>query len=437
MGVVLLTQLARSERTPRSREWFWQRALIVLLCATGVLPSLIDVVFYSHHISSVSAPVPLGGLANDARLGTLLLAHAVAFFGVITSLGRNHDLRGAAVIPYLAPWAAMEISSICANGTIGTSALLWPMVGAYFWLSQTPLKVLDTVAVITGTMAVLGLLGGVLRPDVFTVPESGGGEAKAIIGHQLLAGPFGHPNSFGQALGFGLPTLLLLKPGKLRKLFVAATILALLWTSTRTGIAGGTVGLVVLWLLRNHSPERERSRRTRITLVVVAMVAACVAAVVIPFTATRPEMFAYRGQIWLSSRQYIRGHWMVGRGSDFYSAITVDYNPLGDQAFHGHNLVLHFVTTAGLLGGLGLALLAFGLMRRSIAAARAGVDFPLAFTLAFFVVAILEVTTDFRQPGKPGYSVWAPAAVILLGAVAARRESVAGEPRRAERMPAH
>jgi hypothetical protein len=391
------------QQSPRER-YLGARLLLMLAWAYGVLPSLLQVVRSARPAIDVSVtvtPVPIA-----ARATQLLVLLMMTTSGAVILQNIRMRVSAGALAMFLAPWALMMVLTLRANGEVKYSMLLFPLVAGAFWTARVPLRVLSTIGVLTVVTAVISLVMG--KFTSLGVVRNASFADKALVGDGgLLAGPFTHPNALGLALVIGLPALFLVERTWVRRLGVLVILVALVWCGARTSLAAAILVLLVAVALRKPTIMRVR-------LVQLGLVAGAVAVCWVPLHAVSPSAYNNRGQVWLGSREVWRAHSWLGAGPDYYRSAGVYANELGRQAFHGHNLLIHLLTTGGVVAVAVVSVFLLETERRAIRLARGGETFPLLFLVAFAGASILEVVTDFRTPSGYGVVAWISMAAIFF-----------------------
>jgi O-antigen ligase len=113
-----------------------------------------------------------------------------------------------------------------------------------------------------------------------------------------------------------------------------------------------------------------------------------------------------------------------GNGYGWYGEIAKFANDLTAVSFNGHNLFVHAMVTGGIVLVIALGLLAWRLIVVATGEAGKGRLFPMAYTLSFFVIAVLEVPTRFRDVDPQSWVSVIPLIIIAMNS----RKSVQSEP---------
>lgn len=204
----------------------------------------------------------------------------------------------------------------------------------------------------------------------------------------------------------GICTLALSR--RTRNVTLLIITVALLWSASRTGLYSLGAGLLVAWIL----PLLRGGMRS--FAVTFAAAAAGAVVVVLPLTNDSLRAFSDRGQIWIGSLDAWTNNPLTGNGINWYSQIALVNNVLLPQAFHGHNLFVHWLATGGVV--LVLAVLIF-LIKALIVArdeAKSGQYLAASYLVGFLVMAALEVNISFRDLTPTFWVMVVPLAVIVL-----------------------
>jgi hypothetical protein len=388
--------------------------LIVLVWALDVLPHLYDLIRTGHTtlaVNTSSATATGTGRTIETALFFLTVGYALL---MILQGGKQRTSSGLLLL--VLPWMAMLFSQVQVSGRPTKAAILYPAVVAAIWLSRPHARALAAIGWITLGTAAASLALFLAIPSIGQTPQSGGAEAKAVFGSTLMSGIFTHPNTLGVALALGLPTIALMDVSRRHMAYAFTFVCAcIVLSGSRTSmIAAGCTLLLFVVAYRNR---RYRLDRQVLGWLPGALVGGIlIGGPYLAFSTSDPTRFAGRGQIWMGSIAYWKQHVWRGNGPNFYGVVGTVNNNLTPLAFHGHNMVVHLLTTGGLLAGAGYAVL-------MIACAREGVRALPEFGWKVHYVAVLgligwlEVATDFLDIGQLDYAVWPALAVLLLTGV--------------------
>ena len=364
--------------------------LILLSWAVVLMPRLVQSLTAPKYRTTVDEPLPYTALAALVERGVELLLIAWCLLIVLRGLRSLPGDRRTALVFLMSPWIFMVCRDLYVDTKPKIATLLWPVVIIAIWILRPRLERLALLGWLVGFTAVLAIVMAFVLPEKGILSALGGSLVepdKQILSYGILIGPFTDGNNLGQFLSLGLPAILLIRRPGWRLVLAGVTVFAIVFSSSRSSIAAALLSLVAVALL-SAVP-----RITRVVLAGLIITAAAAAIVLIPVLNSTDEGFTNRGFIWRVSL----GVWMhdapvIGNGSRYYTAIGDYANPLGGNAFHGHNQFVQTVVTGGLIY---LVLTAAMLAVLGVAAARwvrHGRLFPTVFLLAFFVSCTLEVS---------------------------------------------
>ncbi|QXQ09618.1 O-antigen ligase [Paeniglutamicibacter sp. Y32M11] len=382
------------------------------------MPALIQVMQVERRANTLLDTV---GSTRQSAMASMILVGILlamcAFYA--TSLMSRIAPRPGVLLVALLPWVISCINSYATHASFSYQTLVYPTVVIFLGAIKPTIWPLRTLAHATVAIAGGSILMALLVPGrAFLHGYSGNISLaeKAIIGDNLLAGPFNHSNILGVMLGLGVPTIFLMRRKGARLLGFAVVFWALLWSASRTGLVAGGVGMATYWII-----SMLRKGRVRSGLSCAILLAASALAILIPVSTDDPTAFSLRGQIWLGSAEYLTGNYLTGNGYSWYSAISAEENSLIDIAFNGHNLYVHMMSTGGLVLTASVAMLLILASVRATQYARLGINFPAAYMATFFVTACLEVAGRFRD-----FDSMFPIAIIpiLVICVSRPREAV-------------
>lgn len=316
-------------------------------CAGGPLVSLI-----------IAGRLPADRLSTgriaETALGTLVQnAGLVACVGGCLALVVWNLLTDAARIRPLWPlastvllFACVSFSNLAASGDeVRSGSRVALLLAVTVWAIQPTvedLRVVGTTGVILVAVSVALLPSGkTWMPAADIVLQE-----KAIIGTQLMAGPFGQSNILGLALAVTMPFVFLFRRPwtRLASFLVVGFFLVLTGSrSTLLGIVASVVlGIIVVAM---------RGRFLAGVVAVIGVLGLAVGSLWIALTTTDPEAFTQRGSIWMISR----ATWaatnrtlLFGNGLDYYGIgghfAVFDH---GSPTYHGHNELVSIMTTSG------------------------------------------------------------------------------------------
>jgi O-antigen ligase len=281
---------------------------------------------------------------------------------------------------------------------------------------QLPPKTLALNAHVAAAIATGSVLMALVAPELALVKTAPGPNEKAIIGNQLLAGPYSHSNILGMALVLSLPSFLLVSASRVRRAEVTIVLVALIWSSSRTSIV---VALLLLGLLiafrlsRFDSGSASGPRHS-------AVIATTTACLIIPLLAALPLLtrnlwaFSSRGAIWSACFHYWQQRKLLGYGPGFFRTIAPFDEEFGGGGFHGHNMFVQLLVTGGVVTVCLALALVLVLTAKALRALRLGELYAVLWLLPFLLLCCLEGPTDLVSPGPLMSVAWAPAATVLL-----------------------
>jgi O-antigen ligase len=392
------------------------RRLLCLLWLCGLVPSTINLFVVGRSSGSLqhaAVTAPHAVVVGHALVALLVLT---SIFYALTTPGRHPTRNLARLCAAVAPWCALQAATIVSGGTPSLVTAALPAVVLAIWAMQVPPETLALNGHIAAAISTGSVLMALVAPDLALMETAAGPDEKAIIGNQLLAGPYSHSNILGMALVLSLPSFLLVSGSRLRRAEVAVVFVALIWSSSRTSIVAGLLllGLLIAFRLSRFDTASVTGRRHS------AVIATTTACVIIPLLAALPLLtkelaaFSYRGAIWSACFHYWQQQKFLGYGPGFFRTIAPFDAEFGVGGFHGHNMFIQLLVTGGVVSVcLALALLLM-LTSRALRALRLGEPYAVLWLLPFLLVCCLEVPTDLLSPSPLMSVVWAPAAIVLL-----------------------
>lgn len=214
----------------------------------------------------------------------LLLACLLVVLSRLSSLpavGRR------ALVLLLAPWLYTVVRTLYLGQLPGQlSQLLYPALVLALWAVRPRLEQLAILGWLHAVNVGIGLALGVFLPakGIYQSLEGGAVDPeKALLPVGILIGPLTDGNNLAQLLVLGLPAVALLPHRHLRRVLVVLTVLALLWTWSRSALVAAAVGGVVWMVLRCGSPLRRQ------LLAGAVLVTGLLSVAVLPLVTARPE----------------------------------------------------------------------------------------------------------------------------------------------------
>lgn len=384
-----------SPRLGRQRDG---TALVALVWSLATLPSAVQLLVTQRGAIDVATERPLTGAAAAVGAGLTL---ATAVWCVVTITGRvgrietRIPLRFAA---YFAPWAYLVTLTLVDSGGLEPRYLLFPLIGLAFWARPPSRADIRLLGLLTVASASASLLLG-WATSLGTV-SSYGYEQKALIGSDLLAGLYSHPNALGACMALGVPAILMLQRFSSRLIGLATVVGCTVWSGSRTALAAIAIVLVLAMIRRNLSLSWGASLQTAVAA------ASLVVVMILPFIADSASDFSGRGAIWAVSLDFWRESPLLGNGVGFYQAMSTYATGLGKLAFHGHNLVVHMLTIGGVAGAAAVGSFLIVAIHQARRHGLHGEHLGFDLLLVIFVLSALEVVTDFVNPSTTGLIAW-------------------------------
>jgi hypothetical protein len=388
--------------------------VLVLAWLAAVIGPLLNSVLGQKYRTSVGDQIDTSSLARLAdRLSTL----ALVVFCLICVGRRVRALptdRRLSLVLLLAPWVCLVVRDTYAGNPPRTfETVLFPVLVVTVWVLRPHLTRLSTVGYLVGATAVLCMLIAVVLPSKGLFVSAGGdfiAPEKQILPWGVLVGVFSNGNVAGQFLAAGLPAVTLVRRSVHRLWILSATILALVWTSSRSSIAASLLALLLCVVL----PVLPRALAG--LFAALCMLTALLVVVGIALTATTDAAFTNRGYIWRISVHHATDNLWFGLGPDWYYDVGKFANALPGTAFHGHNLFVHTLVIGGLSYALLIALLVAVVAIHATSWARRHIAYPTAFVVAFLVSGTLEVPFGVVDRGYIFVVTAIPMAVIAFAA---------------------
>lgn len=426
--------LATPEALGRADRLLWRAVVAVFLAYTAV-PAFLNIVAGGRRPPDVWGMATLYSSSAGQRASSALLALLLGLSLVtIASGGRGRRRANGVLVAVLGLAAVGAVASATMPGPLVPTALIVnvAVVLAVWRLAPAP-DDLTWFAHCATVLALVAAAYGLVSDDAWMLGTTTGlFETKAIIGTGLLAGPYPHMNNLGMSLAMALPFVLLVRRTWLR--LAEAGILAgvLVLTSSRTSllaVAGAVAAGLALVLLGRRS-------RLRSTVSVCAVLLVAAVAVAMPWLTDDAQLFTNRGQIWIWTREAVGDRPLYGYGFGAFGDDSALSASIGWVAGAAHNMPLHYLAVAGVLGLVALVALvgtalrgAVELLPRSAAGA--------IFVVTFAVLCITEM--PFRLESTVGQAWIGLPALVALGAlprVAGARRPAHGRARTARVRPA-
>ena len=277
----------------------------------------------------------------------------VCVAGCLSIVGWNllaHPTRPRPLLPLfamLAMFGCVGFANLVATGgETRSGSRIALLLAVTIWSIQPAVRDLRVLAV-TGLVIVavsIALLpsGKTWMPAADIVLQE-----KALVGTQLMAGPFGQSNVLGLALAVTIPFAFLFKRVAVRLGAVALIGFFLVLSGSRSALLGVAaafaIGVVIAMI---------RGRFLSGAVALIGAVGLLTVSLWLPLTTTNPQAFTQRGSIWMISRSMwgrSDGALLFGNGLGYYGIgghfALYDH---GSPTYHGHNEIVSIMTTSGL-----------------------------------------------------------------------------------------
>ena len=374
--------------------------LTVLVWLRGVAPGAVNYVSEYHLSSNVADAV---GRAPQAANVAIVCSLALSVGSVLIVLfarpsegSKFPSLVLLCAVPLYAAGAYAIGDRLTHNIAIDSLTLIVVLVAVFRLNPQ--LNFLSIIIYLATLTAGYSVIFALLAPSHAFFGYAHGvfyDADKAIVGSELLAGPFGHSNTLGIYLALSLPFALYVSNRIRRIAMMGFCFFVILWTGSRSAIIAALIGLAVTFVVSRTAISARRSVAT------LGLAAVGLTAAVLPFVVTDPRAFTTRGAIWQGSLQVWSRSPLFGGGPDWYSRIAEYANDLGAQASSGHNLVVTLLATGGIASLVLVAGVLFG------SGSRAGTAFeqenslvPFYYLVSFLTVSATEYVWVFDTRGE-------------------------------------
>lgn len=328
----------------------WTTAVVTVVWAWITVPRLLQTVLSPKYRNSVgSEDAPYSRVAAYADRGLYICMILVCGAVVLAFL---HDIDTKAIgrlLALLAPWAYIVIRDLYVPTSVQEEAVCYLLVVLSLWTLRPEIGRIEVLGYLMGLTAAVSILLAVLQPSHAIFQTAAGeviAEDKQILPWGLLVGIFTQGNNLGQFLALGLPAVFLIRNRRHRFVLVGLTLLAIVWSGSRSSMLAVAVGAVA-YLAVVLTPKA-----TRFYTSMACVIVPFVAVVVIPLVTTDPLAFTNRGLVWLYSLRAWNMHQWIGNGAAFYTIIGATPDRLAGSVFHGHNQFVQFMVTGGLIFGL-------------------------------------------------------------------------------------
>ncbi|MBK6873792.1 MAG: O-antigen ligase family protein [Kineosporiaceae bacterium] len=366
--------------------------LQVLVWASVVLPALIQTIVAPKNRVFTTSVVPYSPVASAAGA---VLTLAIVAWGALILFRRFDSLPTdgrTVLLVLLLPWVYQVTRDLYEPAPPRLGLVVYPVIVITMWVLRPRLEQLSTLGYLIGLTAALSLVLAVAWPTKGILVSAAGTVVtpdKQILPWGILIGPFTDGNPLGEFLSLGLPAVAFIRSRWLRPLIIVMTIFAVVWTATRSSIAGIgiaaalAIGLTVI-------PARLR----RVTAI-AALGAVAVTCMVLPLITTTSYAFSNRGYIWQASLRAWEQRPVVGLGSQWYAESAKYTTAIGETAFHGHNEFVQLLVLGGLINVALMALMLGVVIWRALSRLREGRTAPVALIMLILVSGCFEVSFSF------------------------------------------
>lgn len=389
--------------------------LIVTMWLYATIPALLQVTLGVRPKTDVGEEVQLLPLAAQSQQLLKYAIFAVAGLAAFQTLGRRRLAVPRTILLYVAPGLAVTLSAaVSTPEALGPSVLLYVFVGIVVAAHHDRAALGKLLGRITGVTALLSLAMGVAGLGLYS-----GGDAKGgLFGDSLLAGPTFHPNTLGMLLALGIPWIALVPPGRRRRLYLVAAVLALTWAASRTSWVALAVAFAMFATWRAIPRDRVMHAFGPAGLLLGYM--AIIPAGIYMVATAELSQFSGRPYIWRGSLDLVEARPWLGWGpSAFLDAAErgfLGFDRFASLAAHAHSLLLQQLVTAGLLGLLALLVLMTRILVTSWRAGRNDAAAPLMmWPLVYLMTGWLEVPAGFYDTAVLSWLVWPALAICTVG----------------------
>lgn len=385
---------------------FFLCTAVVALWAQGWLPNLTTMLTAGRgYISGLGSTVEQTQLATSI---SSILAISVAALVLMAILFGLPSIRHARPLPFLTLLAAWVVLYPW-HGTSGVNiaTVIFPLI-ALAWMLLRPdsrpfYRLLAWIGVMTATGSILFAL---VSPLAFMPAQWTLDADKALLGNNILAGPYSHSNALGLSLVLTLPFVVTYFRGRALLMTTLLMSIALLWSSSRLSTVAAALTLILSLCAVRMSPRRGR------TMLSFVAVAAAIFVVGLPLLTSDPLLFTNRGGIWMTSLDFAQREFLTGYGWDVYREVNELTTTLGFVSTTGHNIFVTFLTTGGIVTVIlvgSMLLMGYRNGRRSFDIDRT----RLLFLAVLLIVGFAEDPTRAFTVGPQSFVIY-PMFIIFL-----------------------
>lgn len=383
---------------------------ILLMWLHGWLPNLISAAAGGRGVirglEAIAPESPLASLMYQVLLVGVLAALVASSLASIPALA---GLRPAPYFALLLAWAAIVVlPALTGASALGSSQVLFPLLLLPLAAGAVTKELLyRALMLMTVFMAVLSVVMG-LSVDIAFMPRDWSLDAeKALIGDQILAGPYSHSNLLGVAMVLGLPLVLTQLKGAYRFLSLAFVIVAIVWSASRISLAVTVV--ILLIALIALVARREKSRLP----LLLAAIGAAATMLLLPLLTTDKTFATGRGRIWIEALRFQGEGPLIGHGPTAFRVDNALTSTLAYYSTTGHNTLVTVYVTGGIIAVAAAAAYFFQVLRFSSRIYPTD-RVPLVFLGALLWACVLEDPIRGLDFGAHSYIVF-PMLVFLAG----------------------
>jgi hypothetical protein len=391
----------------------WAQALVVTVWAWAVLPRIIQSLSAPKVLTAVGeAGPPLNPLAEQLGLALTFGIVGLCFLIVLDRLTTLPATGLGSVALLLAPWAYLVGRDQFLDVPLAPATLIWPAVVVAVWVLQPRIEWLALLGQLVGATAIVSLALAIAKPSSAILLQEPGRlltEEKSVLPWGILVGVFTHGNNLGQFMVLGLPLVFLVPQRGRRRVFVAVTLLCILWSASRSSFFAVGIVVVAALVIRLAKPA------ARPVVGAIVCIAAFTFVSIVPFVTSDPAAFTNRGLIWALSEDWWRTNTSFGLGSRWYEVVALSSSRVAGSVFHGHKQFVHLLVTGGMLLAALVAVMLLATIGRAGRLAARGQPFGIVYLVALAGTCMLEITLGFVDNFGLMALVVLPLSFILLG----------------------
>jgi hypothetical protein len=332
---------------------------IIAMWILGWLPNLITLLASGRgQISGLAATVETTPLSGSIATALTVAISAVLALAVLLGLANARSIRPGPYILLLVVWAILY--ALPGEGGALSTLLLPIFVVAWMLVRPAPASIYRLLAWIGLITAIISIGFAFVSPLAFMSVDWTANAEKALIGDQILAGPYSHSNALGLCLALTLPFAVLHFRRWARVFAVVLIGVGLIWSASRLSTAAAVIALALSLLVIRLGEQTSRRLLSTVTVVGAAVL------VLLPVLTSDPLLFTNRGRIWMTSLTYAyQGPWLVGGGGSVFREVNELTTALGFVSTTGHNAFVTFFAAGGAMTVMFIAIMAVVAYRNS------------------------------------------------------------------------